>query len=49
MVTQFFSESLVVAGLAFCLAILAVQISLPWFNQVAGKNMAIMWTDPVFW
>ncbi|RYF49749.1 MAG: ABC transporter permease, partial [Cytophagaceae bacterium] len=39
LVAQFFSESLLMAVLAFCLSILFVQLTLPFFNQVAEKKM----------
>jgi putative ABC transport system permease protein len=49
LISQFFSESLIVAGFAFILAIALVQFSLPWFNNVAGKKINILWTNPLFW
>jgi putative ABC transport system permease protein len=49
LINQFFSESLIVAGFAFILAIGLVQLSLPWFNDVAGKKINIPWADPLFW
>ena len=49
LISQFFSESLIVAGFAFILAIALVQLSLPWFNQVAGKKINILWANPLFW
>ena len=49
LIGQFFSESLVSAGFSFLLAILLVQLSLPWFNQVAGKKIQVLWDSPVFW
>src|SRR5688500_4467711 len=49
LIYQFFSESLLVSFIAllFCLAL--VQVSLPFFNQVAGKTMVIPFSNPVFW
>jgi putative ABC transport system permease protein len=49
LVVQFFSESLQVVALSFLLAIVLVQISLPLFNSIAGKNLTILWTNPMFW
>jgi putative ABC transport system permease protein len=49
LVGQFLSESILVALLSFVLAILLVYLSLPWFNEVAGKEMVILWTNPLFW
>jgi len=49
LISQFFSESLIVAGFAFILAVVLVQFSLPWFNDVAGKKISIPWISPMFW
>jgi len=49
LVFQFLSESTVVAILAFVIALLLVQLALPMFNQLAGKNMSILWSNPWFW
>lgn len=49
LIGQFFSESLLVAVLAFILSILLVQLSLPLFNDVAAKKMSILWTNGAFW
>lgn len=49
LIRQFFSESLIVAGFSFVLAIALVQFSLPWFNHVAGKEISIPWLNPLFW
>ncbi len=49
LVNQFFSESLLVAGFAFILAIVLVQFSLPWFNEVTDKKISILWTNSFFW
>lgn len=49
LIKQFFSESLVLALLAFTLSILLVIILLPFFNEVADKEMKILWSNPFFW
>jgi putative ABC transport system permease protein len=49
LIGQFYSESLVVAFFSFILAIGLVQLCLPFFNHIAGKNMSIPWTNPFFW
>jgi len=49
LISQFFSESLVVAFFAFAAAIFLVQIMLPAFNQVADKKLMLPWLNPVFW
>jgi ABC-type antimicrobial peptide transport system permease subunit len=49
LIGQFFSESLLVVAMAFCLALVLVQLTLPFFNQLADKQLAILWTTPAFW
>ena len=49
LITQFFSESFLVVGLAFGLAVGLVLLSLVWFNQVADKQMVLPWMNPFFW
>ncbi len=49
LIYQFFSESLLMALLAFGLAFVFVQLALPFFNQVSEKKMTILWANPWFW
>jgi len=49
LIYQFFSESVLYVGIAFLLALLFVQLSLPLFNEVADKRMTILWGSPLFW
>lgn len=49
LISQFFTESLIVALISFVLSILIVLIALPWFNGVSGKRLGILWTTPAFW
>jgi len=49
LIFQFFSESVLYVGIAFLLALLFVQLSLPLFNEVADKRMTILWGSPLFW
>ena len=49
LVAQFFSESLLLAGIGFVLALLLVQASLPMFNDVADKKVSLPLLNPVFW
>ncbi|HEY4289211.1 MAG TPA: FtsX-like permease family protein [Puia sp.] len=46
---QFYSESLLVVVTAFLLSLLLAELSLPFFNSIAGKKMAIPFDNPVFW
>ncbi len=49
LIGQFFSESILVALLAFLLCIGIVQLMLPLFNEVAGKETSILWGNSLFW
>jgi ABC-type antimicrobial peptide transport system permease subunit len=49
LIGQFLSESLVVSFLALLLAMLLVQLSLPFFNGLADKKIQTMWSNPAFW
>jgi putative ABC transport system permease protein len=49
LIGQFFTESILIAVCSFLLSLLLVQLALPWFNQVADKQMAILWGSALFW
>ncbi|WP_431213347.1 ABC transporter permease [Puia sp. P3] len=49
LIGQFFSESVLVAVLAYVLAVGLVLVLLPFFNEVAGKKVSIPWGQPLFW
>jgi len=49
LIQQFFAESIFTVGLSFLLSLLWVQLSLSFFNQIAGKQMSIPWANPFFW
>jgi putative ABC transport system permease protein len=49
LISQFFSESLLVVAFAFVLSIVLALLILPFFNEVADKQIGILWTNPVFW
>jgi putative ABC transport system permease protein len=49
LVSQFFSESLLIAACAFAVALMLVSLILPFFNEVADKKMSVLWTNPLFW
>lgn len=46
---QFLTESVLIAFIAGIMAILLVQISLPFFNQLLEKTLVINYSDPLFW
>ncbi|MEJ7645345.1 MAG: ABC transporter permease [Chryseolinea sp.] len=45
LVIQFLSESMLIAFLSFCFALGVVAVTFPWFNDLAGKQMLMPWTD----
>ncbi|HEX8018651.1 ABC transporter permease, partial [Mucilaginibacter sp.] len=49
LILQFLTESVTIAMASFVIAICIVQVSLPYFNQVAGKQLDILWHDNMFW
>jgi len=49
LISQFFSESLLAAVLAFFISLLWVQLALPAFNEVAGKQILLPWNNLYFW
>ena len=40
-IRQFISESMIMSGLAVCLALVLAMVSLPWFNLLTGKAMSL--------
>lgn len=49
LVGQFFSESILTAFLSLVLALLIMQLALPFFNTIADKNVAMQWNNPLWW
>ncbi len=49
LIGQFLGESILVALLAFVLAVGLTTLSLPWFSSLSGKPMTLPWTSPTFW
>ena len=49
LVAQFIGESILLAILAFVIALVLVQVSLPGFNQLIGKIVHIDYSSPYFW
>ncbi len=49
LVNQFFSESFLVVVLAFVGALLLIMGSLPWFNNLANKQITFPWSKLPFW
>ncbi|HEY6974915.1 MAG TPA: FtsX-like permease family protein [Chitinophagaceae bacterium] len=49
LIQQFYGESLLISFFAFALSLVLTQLTLPWFNKVADKEINILWTNPLFW
>ena len=49
LIIQFFSESILVVAFAFILSLGLVALSLPWFNEVAGKQIGMPLGNTTFW
>jgi len=49
LVFQFFSESMILVLVSFVLAIAAVYILLPSFNQLVNKHLNLDFNNPLFW
>ena len=49
LIGQFFSESILTALFSLVLALLLMQLMLPFFNEVAEKNMSMQWSNPAWW
>lgn len=48
LIKQFFSESILLAMFGFIFSLLLVELSLPFFNELADKRMTLQWTSPLF-
>jgi putative ABC transport system permease protein len=49
LILQFLCESLIIVAFAFVLSLVFVRLALPFFNELADKKMALLWSSPVFW
>ncbi|KAA9354735.1 ABC transporter permease [Larkinella humicola] len=49
LITQFISESMLVVFFALFLAIVLVLLSIPAFNELAGKKVSLPYQNPAFW
>ncbi len=49
LVSQFYCESLLIVLFAFVASLPTVWLLLPWFNEVAAKQIAFPWLNPLFW
>src|SRR6185503_20000049 len=49
LILQFLRESISMLFLALVIGLFLVQLALPLFNEVAGKDLKVLWPNPVFW
>ncbi|MEJ1237218.1 ABC transporter permease [Chryseolinea sp. T2] len=49
LIVQFFFESVMTSLFSALIALLIVQLSLPWFNEIASKQMSLPWMNIKFW
>jgi putative ABC transport system permease protein len=49
LIIQFYCESILTTVFAFTLALIMVALALPFFNQLADKQMTILWSNGFFW
>jgi putative ABC transport system permease protein len=49
LILQFYSESLLMAGMGFILSLLVVFLLLPFFNGIADKKLTLPLANPLFW
>ena len=49
LIFQFFSESIILASIAFVLSVIAVYLLLPLFNDLVDKHLSLNILQPLFW
>jgi ABC-type antimicrobial peptide transport system permease subunit len=49
LIGQFLGESMLVALIAFLLAVVFTELLMPFYNQLVEKQLAISYTSPLFW
>lgn len=49
LINQFFTESVVMALIAFIVSLGFAYLALPMFNEVADKKIILLWNSPTFW
>ena len=49
LIGQFLSESLLVVFVALILTVVLTLLSIPYFNHIADKEVALPWSNPLFW
>ncbi len=49
LILQFFSESYLIVFISFGISLVLARLILPYFNEVANKQLTILWDNPFFW
>src|SRR5690606_27934253 len=49
LISQFFSESILISLLAFMFSVLLIAVVLPYFNHIADSHIVILLNNPLFW
>ncbi|MXV51465.1 FtsX-like permease family protein [Pedobacter sp. HMF7647] len=49
LIVQFLSDSFLVVMISFALSLVLVYLAIPSFNEVADKQISLLWTNPLFW
>ncbi|GJM35668.1 MAG: ABC transporter permease [Saprospiraceae bacterium] len=49
LVKQFLSESTLIAAIAVGVAVQLAALALPWYNELADRQLTIPWEMPIFW
>lgn len=49
LIVQFITEALFLSFIAVSAAVVVMQLCLPAFNSLTGKNLSLQWTDIIFW
>jgi ABC-type antimicrobial peptide transport system permease subunit len=49
LIFQFLGESIMISAIAFFMAVVLVEISLPLYNQLVEKTLTINYTSPITW
>jgi len=49
LIKQFFCESFLIALLSFMASLVLVWVALPWFNNIAGKQIEMPFNNLLFW
>jgi putative ABC transport system permease protein len=49
LVSQFLTESILLSFIGFVVALVIVAITIPWFNTISGKDLALPFVNSWFW